>query len=68
MNGKSESYPELAQSVPKLVRYSYPKASFDVIEALALDHFIDALSQSERRLHLKEVEPKTFSEAETMAQ
>ena len=35
--------------------------SLDVIEALALDHFIDALSQAE--IHL----PKTLHEAESIA-
>ena len=67
VKGNSESIPELAQSVSKLVRQSYPKASLDVIETLALDHYIDALTETEIRLRLREVGPKTLSEAETFA-
>ena len=61
---KGETIPELAQSIKKLTRQSYPNAS---AEALALDHFIDALSESEIRLRLREVGPKTLSEAEKIA-
>lgn len=67
LRAKGETIPELAQAVKKLTRQSYPNASLDVIEALALDHFIDALSESEIRLRLREVGPKTLSEAEKIA-
>ena len=50
-----------------MIRQSYPNASASVIEALALDHFIDALSESEIRLRLREVGPKRLSEAEKIA-
>ena len=50
-----------------MTRQAYPTASSDVIEALALDGFIDALNESEIRLRLREVGPKTVSEAEKVA-
>lgn len=65
--GKGETIPELAQAIKKLTRQSYPNANLDVIEALSLDYFIDALSESEIRLRLREVGPKTLSEAEKIA-
>lgn len=65
--GKGETIPELAQAIKKLTRQSYPKVSQDVIEALALDHFIDALTETEIRLRLREVGPKTLAEAEKIA-
>ena len=51
--GKGETIPELAQAIKKLTRQSYPNATLDVIEALSLDYFIDALSESEIRLRLR---------------
>lgn len=67
VKGKNESIAELAQAIKKLSRQAYPNASLDVIEALALDHFIDALHETEIRLRLREVGPKTLTEAETIA-
>ena len=64
---KGESIAQLAHAVKKLTRQSYPKASQDLIEALALDHFIDAISETEIRLRLREVGPKSLSEAEAIA-
>ena len=51
--GIGETIPELAQAIKKLTRQSYPNATLDVIEALSLDYFIDALSESEIRLRLR---------------
>ena len=67
VKGKTESISELSQAIKKLSRQSYPNTSLDVIEALALDHFIDALTESDIRLRLREVGPKSLSEAEAMA-
>ena len=67
MKGKHESIPELAQSVKKLTRKAYPSASIDVIETLALDYFIDAIPFRDIRIRLREVCPKTVSEAEKIA-
>lgn len=68
VKGKSESIPKLAQSVQKLVWHSYPNADVDITEVLALDHFFDALSETEIRLRLTEVGPKTLSEGESIAE
>ena len=65
--GKGETIPQLAMSIRKLTRQSYPNSSLDVIEALSLDHFNDTLSETEIRLRLREVGPKTLAEAEKIA-
>ena len=45
VKGKNESIAELAQAIKKLSRQAYLNATLDVTEALALDHFIDALTE-----------------------
>ncbi|XP_060600413.1 uncharacterized protein LOC132753887 [Ruditapes philippinarum] len=65
--GKNETIPEMAQSIRKMTRQAYPTASQDVIEALALDNFIDALNDSDIRLRLREIAPKNIFEAEKTA-
>ena len=65
--GRNETIPELAQSVRKLTRKAYPSASSEVIDLLALDYFVDALPDADVRLRLREVGPKTISEAERIA-
>jgi len=67
VRNKGESIPELAQTIRKVTRQAYPTASNDVIEALALDSFIDALNDSDIRLRLREIAPKNVSEAEQIA-
>ena len=67
VRSKGETIPELAQSIRKLARQAYPTASLDVVEALALDCFIDAQNESEIRLRLRELAPKSISEAEKIA-
>ena len=67
VKGTTESISELTQAIKRLSRQSYPIASLDVIKALALDHFIDALTESDIRLRIREVGPKSFSEAEVKA-
>lgn len=64
---RNETIPELAQSVKKLTRKAYPSASSEVVELLALDFFIDALPDADIRLRLREVGPKSISEAERIA-
>ena len=64
---KGESIPELAQSIKKLVRQAYPGVNKDVIETLAIDNFIDALTDSDLRLRVRELGPKTVGDAERTA-
>ena len=64
---RGESIPELAQAVKKLVRQAYPGVNKDVIETLSTDSFIDALNDSEIRLRVRELGPKTLAEAERTA-
>ena len=63
----NESLMELAQSVKKMTRKAYPKATSDVINILALDHFIDAIPDTDLRIRLREVGPKNINEAENVA-
>ena len=39
---KGEAIPKLAQAIKKLVHQAYPGVHKDVMETLAIDHFIDA--------------------------
>jgi hypothetical protein len=65
--GKSESLPELAQSIKKLTRQAYPSAQSSLTSVLALEHFIDAIPDGDLRLRLRESNPKSIHEAETLA-
>lgn len=64
---KGESIPELAQAIKKLVRQAYPGVNKDVIETLSIDQFVDALSDSDIRLRVREFGPKTLADAERTA-
>jgi hypothetical protein len=64
---KGETISQLSQDIYRLTRNTYASASKEVIEAIALDHFIDAITDSEIRLRLKEISPKTLLEAEQAA-
>ena len=50
VKGKGETTAQLAQAIRKLTRQAYPRVSLDVVEALAVDHFIDALPEVQIRL------------------
>ena len=65
--GKNETIPELAQTIRKLTRQAYPSAASEVLDLLAMDYFIDAIPDSDIRLRLREVGPKSISEAERIA-
>ncbi|MCG7879552.1 MAG: hypothetical protein N0C90_24955, partial [Candidatus Thiodiazotropha endolucinida] len=67
LRNKGESIPELAQAVKKLVRQAYPGVNKDVIETLSLDNFIDALTDSDLRLRVRELGPKSLADAERIA-
>ena len=64
---KGETIPELAQAIEKMVRQAYPGINKEVIETLSLDHFIDAITDADIRLRLREAGPKSLSEAEQIA-
>ena len=61
---KGETIPELAQAIKKLVRQAYPGVTKDVIETLSLDNFIDAITDSDIRMRVRELSPKSLEEAE----
>ena len=61
---RNETIPEYVQSKRKTTRHAYPTANIDVIEALALDSFIDALENTYIRLRVREVSPKYIFETE----
>jgi hypothetical protein len=61
---KGETISQLSQDIYRLTRNTYASASKEVTEAIALDHFIVAITDSEIRLRLKEISPKTLLEAE----
>ena len=65
--GNSETLSEFAQSIKKLTRQAYPKADQNIIDLLALDHFIDALPDPEMRFRIRESRPKHIGEAEITA-
>lgn len=67
VKSKDETIPQLAQNVKRLTRKAYPKASEETVDILALDHFIDALPDADIRLRIREVGPKTITDAESMA-
>ena len=60
---KVETIPELAQAIKKLVRQAYPGVGKDVIEILSMDHFIDALPDTDIRLRVRKFCPKTLADA-----
>lgn len=64
---RNETIPELAQSIRKLTRQAYPSATPEVLDLLALDYFIDALPDTDIRLRLREIGPKSVSDAERTA-
>ena len=67
VRGRNETISELAQAIKKLTRQAYPSAEPSLTNVLALDQFIDAMSDPEIRLRLREARPRDISEAETLA-
>ena len=64
MKGKGETTAQLAQAIRKLTRQAYPRVLLDVVENLAVDHFVDALLKAQIRLRLCKVGPSILAEAE----
>ena len=67
VRGRNETIPELEECIKKLTREAYTNIGPEVADSLAIDYFIDAIPESDIRLRLKEVGPKTMSEAENLA-
>lgn len=63
----NESLLDLFQDVSRLVTLAYPASTRDITEILARDAFLDAMSDVELSLKVREEEPKTLSEAFRMA-
>ena len=59
----SDSLPELGQSIKRLTNLAYPTAPLDVREKLAKEYFIDALTDSDIRLRIKQARPATLNDA-----
>ena len=60
---KGETIQKLAQAIKKLVRQAYPGVKKDVIEMLSLDNFIDAITDSDIRMRVREPSPKSLDGA-----
>ena len=67
VQSKGESYPELAHSVRKTTRKAYPGADSNTVDLLALENFIEAVSDSDLRLRLRDARPRDITEAELIA-
>ena len=63
----SETLPELAQSVRRLVKQAYPSAPYELLESLACDHFIDALIDSDTRWRIQQTRPRSLNQAVQVA-
>ena len=62
-----ETLPELGQAIRRLANSTYPKASSDIKETLSKDEFVDALVDSEMRIHIKQSRPSNLNEAIKLA-
>ena len=63
----SESLPELGKAIRLLINKAYPKAPGEVRETLAMEHFIDALSNNEMRIRIKQSRPQNLNTAVCLA-
>ena len=67
MRKKSESIPELAQSIKKLARHALPASAPEVREWLALQYFIEALNDEFMEFSVSHRKPQTVDEAMKIA-
>ena len=61
---KGETIQELSKAIKKLVRHAHPSINKDVIETLSLDNFIDAITDSDIRMRVRELSQTSLEEAE----
>ena len=57
---REEGLPELAEDVERLARLAYPEAQPALLEVLVKDQFIDALSDEDMRLRIRQGHPRTL--------
>lgn len=67
VRGNAETISELAQSIKKLTRLTYPTTDQSMLNILSIDQFIDALPDPDMRLRLREARPRDINEAEIFA-
>ena len=60
---KGETLPELAQGIRRLVRNAYPDASYQMMDSLAKDQFMDALDNPDLRWKIFQTRTKSLDEA-----
>ena len=57
---RDEGLPELAEDAERLLRLAYPDAAESMVEVLAKDQFVDALSEEDMHLHIRQSRPTTL--------
>ena len=62
-----ENVAEFGQRILRLTTLAYPKADPCLINSLAMGFFVDAISDSEMRLKIKQTRPKDLNEAVKVA-
>ncbi|CAB4003292.1 Hypothetical predicted protein [Paramuricea clavata] len=62
-----ESLAALAEELERLDRLAYPEASQELQDVLSRDQFIDALSDEDMRLRIKQERPKSLQKASELA-
>lgn len=67
MRNKGESLPELACNIRRLVTKAYPDTNRRLIEQVSVQHFIDALDNSDTKIQVRRKKPITLSEALNIA-
>ena len=63
----NESLPDLAHEIRRLVKLAYPTGQHAILEDLAKNHFIDALSEPESRWQVQQTRPRNLDEAVRVA-
>jgi len=64
---REETLVELAEDVEWLARLAYPEATEAMVEVLAKDQFVDALSDEDMRLHIRQNKPVMLRDALRLA-
>ena len=62
-----ETLPDLAHEIRKLVRLAYPTGERVIIETIALEHFINALSEPDTKWRIQQTRPQTLDQAVRIA-